>query len=464
MNALVSGRSGRVLILDGESLRSFDLDDPGNVVPRHPSDLPYLFGEAKDLRILENTTIEFAAQELERERNFTWALDLTLISLDLELEDDIRKEALEGLEELFTDGRVIERVENVLYAEPLPEDADLIKAKELCGVGLNVVRGFLDRLEIHQPAIASAVQAWEVIPVNKFPSFENKKYFRHVAVKEGLCRALATLDSPASVSTFLLKGGLNPAIQQLPNYRQILQEWTKPFRPSRETPQVVVEDDEETISEHRFGKRGRVDWRAVLREAVKKKSVIIEAMHHRDLARVEYLVDELVAYQQDNSESQHTAKSLCDLAMEAKALGMDSLQLALTERAISVAPGDNWSWAQHGDALLNMGRLDEALKAYEQAGVFGVGLIAKKGQAEVLKAQGKFADALAALDEVIRQHPDDVVTKNGRAEVLKAQGKFADALAAFDEVIRQHPDDVVTKTGRAEVLKAQGKFADALAA
>src|SRR4029079_7417000 len=113
------------------------------------------------------------------------------------------------------------------------------------------------------------------------------------------------------------------------------------------------------------------DRRAVLQETRKKKSVIVEAMHRRDLARVEDLIDELVAYQQSNSESQHTAKSLCDLAMEAKSLGMGSLQLTLTERSINIAPGDSWSWAQHGDALLQMGRMDEALKAYEQSQAFG---------------------------------------------------------------------------------------------
>jgi tetratricopeptide (TPR) repeat protein len=464
MKALVSGRSGRALILDGESWQSFDLDDPTKMMVRHPSELPYLFGEAKDLSILTATNVASVAHELEREHNFTCALDLTLISLDPELAHDIRQEALQEVEEMFADGTVLERVENVMYAAPLPEDADLKKAQELCDASLKAVQEFLQRLEDHQSAIANAVEAWETIPVDKFPSFENKKHFRHVAVKEGLFRALATLDSPASVSTFLLKANLNRSVQQLPNYRQVLQEWTKPFRQSRETRNIVVEDDEETISEERFGKRGRIDRRAVLREAVKRKSAIVTAMHSRDLARVEYLVDELVAYHQCNSESQHTAKSLCDLAMEAKVLGMYSLQLALTERAISVAPGDNWSWAQHGDALLNVGRLDDALKAYGQANAFGVGVIAKKGRAEVLKAQGKFVDALAAFDEVIQLHPDDVFARTGRAEVLKAQGKFVDALAAFDEVIRLHPDNVVAKNGRAEVLKAQGKFVDALAA
>src|SRR5690349_11544423 len=107
MNAIVSGRSGRALILDGESLQSFDLDGPDSMLVRHPSELPYLFGEAKDLRILENTNVESVAHKLQGESDFTCALDLTLISLDPELSDDIRQEALQELDKLFADGSVI---------------------------------------------------------------------------------------------------------------------------------------------------------------------------------------------------------------------------------------------------------------------------------------------------------------------------------------------------------------------
>lgn len=465
MQAIVSGRAGRALILDGESLNSIEIDDPSKLVLRRRSDLPYLFGEASDLRTIENTTIESVERELRLDCHFTWALDLTLISLDADLEDEIRNDALEELEKLFTDEITVIRVENVLYSAPLPDDADLIKALELCeSKALNGVLEFLRRLEDSQPLIEKANQAWETIPTATFGDYENKKIFKHTAVQEGLFRDLVTLDLSAAVSTILLNAGLKKSVQQLPNHRQVLQAWTSPFRQSRKAAEVVSEDDTEDIFEERSLRRGRIDRRAVLRETVRKKSVIVEAMYRRDLARVEELIDELVAYQQSNSESQHTAKSLCDLAMEAKTLGMSSLQLALTERSINIAPGDGWSWAQHADALLGMGRLNEALKAYEQAEAFGRGVIAKTGSAGVLKAQGRFNSALKLLNEVIREHPNEIVAMNGRAEVLKAQGRFAEALAAFEAVIRLRPDDVVPKNGRAEVLKAQGRLTEALAA
>jgi tetratricopeptide (TPR) repeat protein len=432
--------------------------------PDIDSDLPYLFGEAADLRTIENTTIESVERELRMDCHFTWALDLALISLDAEIEDDIRSDALEDLEQLLAESATRQRLENVLYSKPLPEDADLKGALDHCDPqALSIVFGFLKRLEERQPSILSVHHAWEIIPTRTFGGQENRETFEHVAVKEGLFHSLATLDTVASISSFQLKAGLTPSIQRLPNHRQVLLAWTAPFRGTRETPNVVKEEEEPSLEEEQFRKRHRIDRRAVFREAVKKKSIIVEAMRRRDLARVDDLVDELVAYHQSYSESQHTAKSLCDLAMEAKAIGLKLLQLSLTERSISIAPGDGWSWVQHADALLGLERLDEALKAYDQAEVFGKDVMAKTGRAEVLKAKGQFAAALAMFDEIIRQHPEDVVAKNGRAEVFKAQGQFPAALAAFDEVIRQHPEDMVAKTGRAEVLKTQGQYTAALA-
>lgn len=465
MNGLVSGRAGRALIIDGDALQSFDIDDTSRLIPRSQTDLQFLLGEARDLRILEDTSIEAVTEELQADYNFTLALDLTLISLDAELENDIREEALEGLEELLANAATVERLENVLYSSPLPEDADLAGALQLSEPAVSgLASQFLRRLEEHQSSIAQVDQAWNTIPSKNFNNDEAREVFRRVAVTEGLFRTLATTDSSASLSTFLLKAGLNQSILKLPNYRQVIQAWVTPFRHLREAPRILEEEEDVSKKHERLGKRGKIDRKAVLQEAIKRKSAIVGAMRRRDLERVYNLVDELIAYHQSYSESQHTAKSLCDLAMEAKALDITSLQLALTERSLNIAPGDGWSWTQHADALLQLNRLDEALQASDQAIAFGGGVVAKNTRAEILKAKRQFDDALAGFDEVISEDPENSFAKTGRAEVLKAQGRFDAALTAYSEVIRLHPENGVVRTGRAEVLKAQGQFDAALAA
>ena len=215
MNAILSGRSGRALIIEADSLKSFDLNNPSKIVPRQKADLPYLFGEAADLRILENTSLESVERELRDERNFTWGLELTLISLDAELPRDIRKEAIVALEELFATKKTVQRVENVLYAAVLPKTADLKGALELCDTVLT--KKFLRRLEKYQPKIFVASQVWESIAIERFGSASDLDELKAIAVREGLFRALVMEQRTA----------LSSAIQKLPNHKEILNEWQR---------------------------------------------------------------------------------------------------------------------------------------------------------------------------------------------------------------------------------------------
>src|SRR6266851_1575867 len=481
MNAVISGTAGTALLVDGESLMSFHVDDPSTLVERQQSDLPYLFGEGRDLRIIENADTESIATELKSETDLALALDLTLISLDEELEEDIRKDALQDLDELLVDDHLVVRLENILYARPLPEDGDLVGARKFCADSDPAnAPSFLQRLEERQSVIAEVSAAWDAIPTKVLGSRDNHIEFQQVAVREGLFRSFVLVlakphqsrmreqtETQANLTTFFLNSSLNPSVKGLRNHRQVMQSWINSFRVRGEAPSIKHEIEEEEIEaapRRRHGRRIDIDRQAVLREVNEKKEIILGAMKRRDLGLLRHLVDDLVGYQLSSGENQHLAKSLCDLAMEAKELGMFSLQLELTERSIGIAADDGWSWAQHADALLNVQRLDDALRAYEQADAFGAGAVAQTGRAEVLKAQGQFDLALTAFDEVIKQHPENVFAQTGRAEVLKAQGQFDLALTAFDEVIKQHPENVVAQTGRAEVLKAQGQFDLALTA
>ncbi len=224
MNAILSGRSGRALIIDGNSLMSFDVNDPSSVVPRQQADLPYLFGEAADLRVLENTTLESVERELRNDCNFTWALDLVLISLDQELAEDIRKKAVDGLNELFSRQNTLEQVESVLYAEPLPKTADLRGVLDLCdSVAGATVHGFFQRLEEFQPKISHISNAWQLIPSKSFGNYDNRDQFRSLAVKKGLFRALV-IDTPVSVSNFYL-ARFDPSLQKLSDAQHVLSKW-----------------------------------------------------------------------------------------------------------------------------------------------------------------------------------------------------------------------------------------------
>jgi hypothetical protein len=253
MNALISGSTGRVLLLDGESLMSFDVEDPSTLVKRQKGDLSLLFGDARDLRIIENSDVESIAAELQRACNSGLALDLVLIVIDPELSDEIRREAITDVEGLFSDQSVLEYVERILYGRPLPKKADIEGALVCCSKTKTPnARAFLQRVKSHQPSISEVSQAWEAIPTEVFGGAENRAEFLSQAVREGLFRSLALtrearasisilikdhpiphiqrLPNPAAVNSLLNNAGANLRIQTLPNYGEVLARWFAPFR------------------------------------------------------------------------------------------------------------------------------------------------------------------------------------------------------------------------------------------
>jgi tetratricopeptide (TPR) repeat protein len=185
-------------------------------------------------------------------------------------------------------------------------------------------------------------------------------------------------------------------------------------------------------------------------------------MRERNLALAQKITDEVIEYQSKYAKPIHAAKTLCKLASEARDLGIYSLQLELTERAVQIANDDGWSWAQYADALLKSQRPAEALRAYEQAESFGAGAVAKSGRAETLRAMGRLSEALEAYDEAVAQHPENVVAKNGRAEVLKALRRLTEALDAYNAIYKLNPNDAITRNGRSCVLAALHRYDEAL--
>ena len=474
MNVIISGQAGVALLLDGATFLSFDVDDPDTLLPRRQSDLHLLFGEATDLQFIEKVDHKLAADELERAFNRASALDLALILFDAELSDEVRGEAAEELERLISDQQVITYLENILYGRPLPAAADMAGALTLGDSNRTPnLSATLQILEAYQPAIRDGCRAWDELPADLFGGNEQKEEFQHVAVQEGLFRELAVeRANQRDVGRLLLKSLLNPALTSLKNHREVLQQWTKPFlqrTAARAIRHEVAEPgrQESLPRQRRHGRRGHrrsIDREAVLKNVQSQKALIIEALRRYDLDRARRIINELVTYQLENGESIFAVKSLCDLAIEAKVLGINSLQIELTKRGIDILPDDAWTWAQYGDALLNGQRLNEALEAYEQSRAFGHGVSAQIGRAGVLKALGRLNEALITYDSAIAEHPENVVAKNGRAETLRALGRLPEALAAYDEVMTEYPENAVAKTGRAETLRALGRLPEALAA
>jgi DNA-binding NarL/FixJ family response regulator len=229
MNAAISGRAGTALLLDGESLLSFDVDDPATLVPRSPSDLPFLFGAADDLRTLENVDHRTVAEALEREHNYACALDLALIMLDSDLSDAVREEAAVALERLIAEDDVLEHLENILYAHPLPVLADADGALRFGKMhGLERVFPMMKALMQRQPEIRRVHHAWEAIPARAFAGVEERRKSLQKCIAEGFFRYFVNGYSSKLEGAGLLSGLLRGArFGRKPIGLGILQCWVK---------------------------------------------------------------------------------------------------------------------------------------------------------------------------------------------------------------------------------------------
>jgi tetratricopeptide (TPR) repeat protein len=109
--------------------------------------------------------------------------------------------------------------------------------------------------------------------------------------------------------------------------------------------------------------------------------------------------------------------------------------------------------------LRALGRFDDALAAYDRTVEdFPRDVVARNGRAETLRALGRFDDALAAYDRTVEDFPQNAFARNGRAETLRALERYDEALAAYDRTIEEFPHDAVARNGRAMVLLDLGSF------
>jgi tetratricopeptide (TPR) repeat protein len=464
MDAVISGHAGVALLLDGKKLSSIHFGGDGEALPRRPSEISLLFAGAGDLRLLKNVKPAQVREQLDLESARIDALHLALILLDADLSDETRRTAAEELEEELADQGIASWLEGVLYAHPLPASADLLGAYSACIGSTERTRALLFRLESLQAVIKEVHNAWQAVPLDRFGTEKDRQHARSVAVQAGLFRHMVADRAAGRVEDFIFEIQGNPALREIRDSRHVLLDWVAAFRkprevrslPATEVPDGVTDRDEEELA------RPRVDVQSVLSQVEWRKSGIVEAMRQRDLEQVRQDVEALISFQLEHGEPVHACKSLCDLAMRAKALGLVKLQLDLTVCSIRLKDDAAWSWTQHGDALLCNGRFNEALKAYDSAILFGERLVARNGRAEVLKSQNRLSESLAAYESVILDFPENVVARNGQACVLAALNRPLEALAILPASAPAIAEDWIGYHIRGMVLLRMGRLDEAV--
>jgi len=390
------------------------------------------------------------------------ALQMTLILLDQNEEEDLRKEAAECLENLVASEGDRERLADIMYSSPLPDAADITKMRLWARAG-GPLANFAERLLADQPSIKKWCDEWASIPDEMFGGFEQKRRMRLLAIRAGAFRLF--VEEQGRGDAALLRLHISEEFRGKALGRKILQRWAGRFRSSisnTDFPDVGSEDGPEEAEKRQPRRKKRQSAHSVFLGVGAQKDAIKKALEvgRRDVA-MKY-THELVAWQRHNSQDEHISKSLCDLAQHGKMLGDYSWHLELSRWATREMPTDSWAWAQAGDGFRLVGDYQSALNAFETAGRLGDNKIALCGRAEVLKDHGQITEALEVYEACAAKFPDDSVPLCGRASALASAGFFPKAVSAYEAVLKEFPDCTIAETGLADVLGEIGEQQKAL--
>jgi tetratricopeptide (TPR) repeat protein len=124
------------------------------------------------------------------------------------------------------------------------------------------------------------------------------------------------------------------------------------------------------------------------------------------------------------------------------------------------------AWVAHdnlGSALMQSGKLDEAIHHYEQA------LRLKPDYAEAhyalgiaLMLAGRVPEAIAYYEQALRLDPDYAEAHNNLGVVLKDRGKVPEAIMHYEQALRLNPDYAEAHNNLGVVLEDQGKVPEAI--
>ena len=474
--AWISGQAGRAIV---ETERDVcytiaDTDEP--VVECSPRQLDVQLRTYSDVTVEPAGPFPFAAvrQSLARAIASDHARLCTIGAIDPSLDDALRQELSSELDHLLTDSSVQKSLVDRLHSVPVQADADLAGAiGHARSMSASRVVDLLVSLAADLPRINDAQHAWDAFADDEFREAHDAETARQWFTATGgfhqLVEALR-LRSSAAFNRWMLgvvrsaSGGWRSTPAK--GLKTLLQV-AGISGGSPESVPLELADFEHTELSAQPSRRKQLR-RLAATEILARINSQIEALMRRlemgDDATAERYRNQLVEFQQENSNPDQIAKSLCTIATRAVAIGATRFAEQSLWHALKICPDDAWTWSQLSALLRRAGRLSEANDAARVGELLGTGADSIAHVAEVLKAQGRYAESLAAYDEAIARFPDNSIVQNGRAEVLKAAGRYSEALRAYGAVCERFPDDVFAWNGRAEVLKTQGRYAEALIA
>jgi tetratricopeptide (TPR) repeat protein len=139
--------------------------------------------------------------------------------------------------------------------------------------------------------------------------------------------------------------------------------------------------------------------------------------------------------------------------------------IAYFDRALRLRPNDPDTLRGKGNALIFLGRYEDALEAYDEALRLNPDdPRLPYNEAIALHTLGRFEDALAAYDAALDLRPTFPEALHNKGRVLHDLGRYEDALAAYDGALDLRPDFSDALNRKGVTLDDLGRYLEALAA
>lgn len=458
VSALISGQAGLALVEGREAHlrttegRHLSADDHASLLRA--------FDGATDVRRARASSLDEIDALLKTAWSSDRALQLLLLLLDPTEDDAERREYAECVEELLVDDAVRSFVVNRLFAAPLPPEAIRVGLPlEHC----EFTSSLLDELHQHQPQITTVATAFESSSPNG-TSEREKDLARQALINAGaFYEAVFAIDSPKDLPFLRLR-----ILHGVRGHAELIANWFAALDPSG--PRQFSRKDYALLDEI---EEEDDDWTGEARgssfqvfENVKaQQAQITQKLRIRDLVAARRLTQALVQEQRLNSTSEQIAKTLCKLAMQAKAQEVPELQLEWAEAATLENPIDPKTYGHLADALIGLGRYADAEVALQKVADAGDNLYAESRRASILKYIGQPLEARERFLELMKEYegaPQIEFTHIAAAEVLKDLGRMDEAIAEFQGITERWPLEPRGWEGLATALLDSGDLDGAL--
>ena len=137
--------------------------------------------------------------------------------------------------------------------------------------------------------------------------------------------------------------------------------------------------------------------------------------------------------------------------------------LVIAQALTTALPDSARAHAQLGEALVDVGRLDEAAEAFSRSLELGPDVAETHyGFARAWAEKGDQTQELFHLEETLRLEPDHASAHNDLSLVWAARGEFEKELHHLEQALRLEPDYAEAHNNMGVVLASRGEFEEAI--